>query len=116
MIHLPFNRPSLYFVRSSCSSVSETSTTSPFTRPFVPGDHAVGCPVIGNACGETACRWNFSLVHPHGNPLLAPLGSAGHGSSAVFSRPHSFIFATVHSPAFRMLGEPVSRGPYTSVR
>jgi hypothetical protein len=47
--HLPLSCPGLYFAFNASSVVSVTNTTSPRTRPFVPGLHADGVPRIGNA-------------------------------------------------------------------
>jgi hypothetical protein len=38
-----------------------------------------------------------------------------HFSRATFCSPHAFSCVTAHSPAFWMPGEPLSRGPCTSV-
>ena len=52
----------------------------------------------------------MSFVHPRSKPLRFT-----HGSIFTLTRPYSFSFATVHSAAFCDIGDPVSRGAYTSV-
>ena len=51
---------------------------------------------------------NVSKVQPRPN--------GPHGSKCEFSKPHSESLFRVHSPADLVMGEPVNRGPKTSVR
>src|SRR3989338_8787912 len=95
-----------YLVKSG--SLSTTAmTTSAVTGPLVPGVHAPGYPISGNGRGETTWALKRSLLQPRPN--------GPHDSSFALTRPHSVSFCVVHSAAALMLGELVSRPPYTSV-
>ena len=75
--------------------------------PCVPGVHATASTTRLSFTGDTRCTAVFSLSHP-GWPK-------SQASRWAFSRPHVVACCTTQSCALRRFGEPVSRGPYTSV-
>jgi len=83
-------------------------TALAWTIPFVPGVHATTSSTSESFTGEVIAPHARSFVHP-GWPKF-------HGSRCPFFMPQSAIVLTAHSPAAFRLGEPVTRGPYTSVR
>ena len=62
--------------------------------------------MIGMTCGATICAWNCSSDHPWPN---------ANRSSCTSATPHARSCRMAHSPAASMAGEPVTRGPYTSL-
>ncbi len=82
-------------------------TARPRTAPFVPGVHARTSPTRESFTGETMNPEKRSLSHP-GWPK-------SQGSRCAFSKPHEVVCFITHSAAALWLGEPVRRGPYTSV-
>ena len=101
----PFNLPA-YEAASAIESIF-TRIASPFTRPLVLGDHARGTALTMNALGDVAWMANRSLTQPRPNgPHISKWGLAS---------PHVLNWASVQSPAFFVIGDPVSRGPCTSV-
>src|SRR3954463_13512047 len=76
--------------------------------PFVPGVQASASRTSESCTGDVIAPQAISLVHP-GWPK-------SHDSRCAFFIPQLSIVLTDHSPAALRLGEPVSRGPYTSVR
>ncbi len=53
---------------------------------------------------------------PHASSFAHPGWPKAHGSRRPFVSPQPSIVFTAHSPAALRLGEPVTRGPYTSAR
>ena len=103
--NFPLSCPCIFW-RSS-SEVAVSITAAPVTFPLVLALHARGTAAIWNGCGPTAWNENRSLVQPRPNgPQLSKCGLA---------KPHPFIVARAQSPAAWVIGEPVSRGPCTSV-
>lgn len=84
-----------------------TSFASPLTGPEVPADHARGAASTSKGVGESTCTVRRSLRHPGNRGLQY--------SNPTFDSPHSFIVFTAHSPAAFAPGDPVRRGPWTSV-
>ena len=76
--------------------------------PSVPGDHALGKAISGMHWGSMTCAENRFSVQPRPNGPQA--------SRWALASPHLFSVWQVHSLARFRLGEPVSRGPITSVR
>ena len=101
---LPWSLPS-YCLRSSSEPASTTTTS---TVPVNPVDQALAIPMTGNAVGAVTWREKRSCVQPRPN--------GPQGSRAALVRPQSAIVLRVHSFARRSPGDPVSRGPMTSVR
>src|SRR4051812_49331005 len=101
MTHAPRSLPR-YFAKSASLSIC-AYTTVPTFGPLVLSDHALGYAMIGYLVGSSTCAEKRSLSHPRPN--------GPHGSRRGLVMPHDFIWATVQSPAFLRLGDPVSRGP-----
>ena len=103
---LPFNFP-LNFSRSSGPLITAI-IACPVTGPFVPGDQGCAKPMMG---------WNSgSFIIAAKRVGAQPRPNGPHFSIFTLTRPHSCIFLTAQLPASLILGDPVSRGPYTSVR
>ena len=95
----------------SCSLVGRCGISSgrigAVTGPFVPGVQASASTTSASLTGETTCTESLSFNQP-GWPN-------SHGSSCAFFSPQAVASFTTHSAAPFRLGEPVRRGPYTSV-
>src|ERR1019366_6724762 len=104
--NLPLSFPR-YASKSSSFSIF-AYTTSAVTGPLVPDVHALGYAISGKCRGaiSLASRSSFDQPRPNGP----------HGSSWTFASPQELSVLTVYSPASRIFGELVRRGPYTSVR
>ena len=74
----------------------------------MPGDHALGKAIRGMHCGSMTWAENRLSVQP--------LPNGPHASRWALASPHAVSVWHVHSLARFRLGEPVSRGPITSVR
>ena len=114
---MPFNRPP-YRVCNSSGVGAATSTAGPLTEPTVPGVHATGVPPSGNGWGVSTDSETYSFAQPRGKPLFGLVWSvdAGQGSSSDRSKPQPFIWLTTQSAERRRAGEPVNRGPSSSVK
>ena len=101
---------SRYFSSSSFVGWSGVMRLKAFalTVPSVLGVHASTSNSSLSLTGDRIAPMATSFVHPG----LAK----SHGSRRPFVKPQDAISLTAHSPAAFRLGEPVNRGPYTSVR
>ena len=90
-----------YFSKSASFAIC-TRTTSAVTVPFVPGVHACGSPMSGCTCGSIMCALKRTSDQPLPN---------GQRSWWALASPHSPNFFIAHSPACRIAGAPVRRGP-----
>ena len=86
----------------------EVDHRAPSEGPSVPGDQAFGNAIRGMHWGSITCMENRFSVQPRPN---GPQGSRWASES-----PHAASLSRVHSLARFMFGEPVKRGPITSVR
>src|SRR5687768_17194737 len=86
---------------------ASSRTTSLVTVPFVDGDQALGYAATGIYCGSITAAVKLLNDQPRPN--------GPHDSRCAFCIPHSFILSRVHSFARFIFGEPVRRGPMTSV-
>src|SRR4051812_19164675 len=94
----------------SCSGVGRSGSASRYacalTTPLVPGVQASTSATSASFAGETMCAVSRSFTQP-GCPK-------SHGSRWPLVKPHDAISLIAHSPAALRLGDPVTRGPYTS--
>jgi hypothetical protein len=93
--------------RSSRSAKSGAATSAPVTAPLVPRDHALGTPPSRAYPGSTSASSNRCTDHAR--------PKRPHGSSRGLAAPHDASVRTAQSAALRCPGEPVRRGPLTSV-
>ena len=87
--------------------VSGASTGSASSGPLVFADHASGKPISGAYCGS--CSEILNLERRQLRPNLPQRSMAASSTPNSFSRFTAQFAATVNP------GEPVNRGPYTSV-
>ena len=86
-------------------SASTRITTPASTGPSVAGLQAAAMPSSDRTRGETRSMWLIPRSHPRQVPYCSFLASM----------PHSWYFSTAQSFARAMPGEPVRRGPMTSI-
>src|SRR6185437_3504154 len=90
------------------STPPSTTITGAVIVPFVLPVHALAWPGIG---------WLYGVrMRPSYDTFSQPRPKRPHGSTSTPVRPHDFSVVAVHSFAAFIPGEPVSRGPMTSVR
>ena len=101
---MPASLPFHFSTSASLSSL--TRTALPRTLPPVPAVHAFGIATSGNVTGATTCAELRSKLQPRPNSKL---------SRCAFARPQPSSCLRAHSAASLYCGEPLRRGPCTSV-